>query len=105
MSELIGVEVVYALPDMQRIESLEVPVGTSAFEAVNLSGIDQYFEDLELSDAIKLGVFGKPVALDYVLRAGERVEIYRPLVIDPKEVRKQRAAKAKSERSNPQPKG
>ncbi len=99
MSEKISVEVAYALPDAQRIERLDVEAGTTAMEAVQLSGIDQHFEDLVLGDALTLGVFGKAVQASHVLSSGERVEIYRPLLIDPKEVRKQRAAKAKAERA------
>jgi len=99
MTETLAVEVAYALPDAQRIVALDVPVGTTALDAVKQSGIDQYFDDLQISDDLTLGIFGKAIAVSHVLSAGERVEIYRPLKIDPKEVRKQRAAKAKAEKS------
>ena len=98
MSEQIAVEVAYALPESQRIVSLTVSAGTTALEAVQLSGIGEHFEELDTTAPLKLGVFGKAVASSYALSAGERVEIYRPLKIDPKEVRKQRAAKAKAAR-------
>jgi putative ubiquitin-RnfH superfamily antitoxin RatB of RatAB toxin-antitoxin module len=98
MSSSIPVEVVFALPDKQRIVKLQVPVGTTAFDAVTLSEIDQFFDELTISPDLKLGVWGKAVTADRALEAGERVEIYRPLLADPKEVRKARAARAKAAR-------
>ena len=98
MSETIDVEVAYALPDKQSIVPLTVPEGTTALAAAQQSGLDQQYEGLSLEDA-KLGIFGKAVAPTQVLRAGDRVEIYRPLIADPKEVRKARAAKAKERRA------
>ena len=93
--DLIRVEVAYALPDEQKIISLEVAPGTTAFDAAGKSGIDRQFGGLSL-DECDMGVFGKVVKpRDYCLKAGDRVEIYRPLKADPKEVRKKRAAKAK----------
>ena len=91
------VEVAYALPHKQKIVTLNVPEGTSMLEAVRLSGMDQHFPELDLESA-PLGIFGKavPKPAERVLQSGERVEIYRPLIADPKEVRKQRAAKAKA---------
>lgn len=99
MKDTVAVEVAYALPEAQRIVTLDVPAGTTAIEAVKQSGIEQYFDELQLSDDLKLGIFGKAVSASHVLQAGERVEIYRPLKIDPKEVRKQRAAKTKTEKT------
>ena len=99
MSELISVEVAYALPNKQLIKALEVPRGTSAIEAVRLSGIDADFEELSLDQSLQLGIFGKVVEGEQALQAGERVEIYRPLQVDPKEVRKRRAAEAKERRA------
>ena len=99
MSELISVEVAYALPYKQLIKALEVPRGTSAIEAVRLSGIDADFEELSLDQSLQLGIFGKVVKGEQALQAGERVEIYRPLQVDPQEVRKRRAAEAKERRS------
>lgn len=92
----ITVEVAYALPDQQRIIRLAVPAGTTVLEAARLSGIAEHFPGLDL-EACDMGVFGKLVAkpAERVLRADERVELYRPLIADPKEVRKQRAARAK----------
>ena len=91
------VEVAYALPHKQKIVTLNVPEGTSMLDAVRLSGMDQHFPELDLESA-PLGIFGKavPKPAERVLQSGERVEIYRPLIADPKEVRKQRAAKTKA---------
>ncbi|MFA5678788.1 MAG: RnfH family protein [Pseudomonas sp.] len=92
----ITVEVAYALPDKQRIVRIAVPAGTTMLEAVQLSRIAEYFPGLDVDNS-PMGIFGKAVAApaQRVLAEGERVEIYRPLIADPKEVRKQRAAKAK----------
>lgn len=92
---MIAVEVVYALADKQKLLSLTVPAGTTVREAAERSAMDSFFVGLDLASA-PLGIFGKAVARpdERVLKEGERVEIYRPLIADPKEVRKQRAAKA-----------
>ncbi|MDG9922084.1 MULTISPECIES: RnfH family protein [unclassified Pseudomonas] len=93
----IDIEVVYALEGQQRLLRLSVPVGTTVREAALRSGMQAYFPGLELAQ-VPLGIFGKLVAKPEgrVLEAGERVEIYRPLLADPKEVRKARAARAKA---------
>lgn len=98
-SASIAIEVVYALPDKQALLRLSVPRGTRMREAVALSGIASRFPGLDISNC-PLGIFGKAVARpeERVLQEGERVEIYRPLIADPKEVRKQRAARAKAAR-------
>ena len=93
----IAVEVAYALPDKQEIVMLEVSPGTTAREAVRRSGIDRHFPGLDLEGS-KLGIFGKAIKDDQPLRSGDRVEIYRELIADPKEVRKRRAAEAKARR-------
>ncbi len=91
----IVVEVVYALAHKQKLLRLSVPHGTTVRQAALLSGMDAHFPGLDLA-ACPLGIFGKAVSKpdERVLEEGERVEIYRPLIADPKEVRKQRAAKA-----------
>ena len=99
MTDTIDVEVVYALPDKQQIVRLNVPEGTTALQAVKQSQLDKVFDDLEFSDDLKLGVWGKSVSCDRVLVSGERVEIYRPLLADPKEARKARAARARAART------
>jgi putative ubiquitin-RnfH superfamily antitoxin RatB of RatAB toxin-antitoxin module len=99
MADNLHIEVAYALPDKQRILSAQVPKGTSIRTAVELSGIAKEFPDLDLA-AAPLGIFGKAVRnTDELVKDGDRIEIYRPLLIDPKQARANRAAKA-AEKSN-----
>jgi putative ubiquitin-RnfH superfamily antitoxin RatB of RatAB toxin-antitoxin module len=98
VQDTIRVEVAYALPHKQAILSLDVPPGTTVLAAARQSGITDKFEGLDLDNA-KFGIFGAVVAPTQVLAEGDRVEIYRPLVADPKEVRKARAARVKERRS------
>lgn len=100
---MIAVEIVYALPQHQKLLKLSVPCGTTARELAMLSGLAQEFADLNPATA-PLGIFGKAVAKPetQVLEEGDRVEMYRPLLADPKEVRKQRAARAKAKVSGEQ---
>lgn len=96
----ICVEVAYALPHKQKLLTVEVPRGTTMFEAAEQSGITQHFPDLELSRSA-MGIFGKLEAnpKTRVMQPGERVEIYRPLTADPKENRKARAQQAKAKKA------
>lgn len=91
---MIQIEVAYALPEEQLVLQLELPAGSTALQAVELSGVCQRFPEIKLDD-LKLGVFGKLKKPDQALVTGDRVEIYRKLIADPKEVRKQRAAQGK----------
>jgi putative ubiquitin-RnfH superfamily antitoxin RatB of RatAB toxin-antitoxin module len=93
------VEVAYALPDNQSLVSLEVEKGTTLKEAIEASGILDSFEQIDLTKD-RVGIFSKFATLDTVLREKDRVEIYRPLIADPKQVRKERAAEGKAMRSN-----
>ena len=93
----ITVEVGYALPHKQALLEIQVPVGTTVLEAAQRSGMSEKFDGVDLDNA-KFGIYAKVVAPTQVLREGDRVEIYRPLVADPKEVRKARAARAKERR-------
>ena len=93
-AEQIAVEVAYAKPDEQLILKLEVVAGTTLQQAIEQSGILDRFAEIDPT-RLKAGVFGKLTKLDQTLRAGDRVEIYRPLIADPKQVRKQRAALGK----------
>lgn len=95
---LIRVEVVYALPGRQCLVPLAVPRGTSMLEAARLSGIDTAFDGLDLASA-PMGVFGRVEAepATRVLRDGERVEIYRPLEVDPKAARRARARRPREQ--------
>ena len=86
------IEIAYATPELQKIIDCEVDSGVSPREAVRQSGIVQYFAEID-PDTCDLGVFGKSIAEDYKLVDGDRIEIYRPLIADPKEIRRQRAAK------------
>lgn len=99
MSDMISVEVAYALPEQQRIERLSVSRGTSALQAVEQANLGRFFDELPETSAMKLGIFGKAVPATHELADGERVEIYRDLLIDPKAVRRARAEKAKAERA------
>lgn len=91
----ITVEVAYAKPEQQLIIPVKVQNNCTAIEAVKLSGILDKFPEIDTTQ-MEVGVFGKVVKADTVLRAMDRVEIYRPLIADPKEVRKQRAADGKA---------
>ena len=92
------VEVAYALSDKQSLISLEVEEGTTIKEAINASGVLDTYDQIDLTRD-KVGIFSKFATLDTVLREKDRVEIYRPLIADPKKVRKERAAKGKPMRS------
>jgi len=94
---LIEVEVVYAAPDRQVLLKAEVPLGSTVRSALLISGIGEHFPELDLTTC-PVGIFGKVLsdAETRVLVAGDRIEIYRPLLADPKEVRRLRAAAAKA---------
>jgi putative ubiquitin-RnfH superfamily antitoxin RatB of RatAB toxin-antitoxin module len=93
-SETIKIEVAYAKPDRQVILEVEAEQGITAKEAVLRSGILDEFPEIDIETA-KLGIFGKAAAATAVLKPFDRVEIYRPLIADPKEARKKRAAQGK----------
>ena len=95
MAESIDIVIVYALLDRQELVALRMPTGSTAGQAVRASGLLQKYPDIDLEHN-KLGVFGKLVGIDAPLRAGDRVAIYRPLIADPKEIRRQRAAAGKA---------
>jgi uncharacterized protein len=94
MEKEILVEVAYALPKQQVILPITVAPGTTAQAAVEASGILAKFPEIDLNTN-KIGIFGKLCKPDTPLRHLDRVEIYRPLIADPKEVRRQRAAEGK----------
>jgi len=91
------VEVAYATPAKQVILPLELPLGTTIEEAISLSGIKDLFPEIDLHRQ-GVGVFSIPQNLNYPLKEGERVEIYRELLIDPKEARRRKAKALKSRR-------
>ena len=90
--QTIHVEVVLAMPERQELIALEVISGSTLADAIAQSGVIEMFEGFEL-DTTKVGIFGIKASQDQVLREGDRVEIYRPLIADPKESRRQRAVK------------
>ena len=94
MPETVTVDIVYALRDAQALVTLKLPAGATVRDAVEASGLLGKFPEIDLAKN-KLGVFAKLVKPDTALRDRDRVEIYRPLIADPKEVRKQRAAEGK----------
>jgi putative ubiquitin-RnfH superfamily antitoxin RatB of RatAB toxin-antitoxin module len=103
-SSMIRVEVAFALPEKQTLLSLSVPAGTTALEAVEQSGILAIFPQIDVNTD-KMGIFSQVLGtkgLDepasYKLRERDRVEIYRPLIADPKEVRRRRAEEAKAKK-------
>jgi len=93
-SEEILVEVAYALPNEQVILPVKLAAGANAENAIQQSGILAKFPEINLAEN-KIGIFGKLTQLDTPLRDKDRVEIYRPLIADPKEVRRQRAEAGK----------
>lgn len=90
---LIQVEVVYALPDIQIVVPMTVYEGTTAGDAVTRAGLLERFPEIGSSKASsQLGIFGTRVEWETLLMAGSRVEVYRPLLADPKEARRSRDA-------------
>ena len=94
MTEMLNIEVCYALAEKQLLIKVKLPAGSSLQQALEASGILLKHPGIDLKKN-KFGVFAKLSKLDSVLRDKDRVEIYRPLIADPKEVRKQRAAEGK----------
>jgi putative ubiquitin-RnfH superfamily antitoxin RatB of RatAB toxin-antitoxin module len=90
MAECITVEVVCAMPERQLLRRVKVPTGSSVIQAVQESGILQEIPE-GTCDPSRLGIFARRVAADDVLRDGDRIEIYRPLTLDPKDARRRRA--------------
>ncbi|WP_116812799.1 RnfH family protein [Steroidobacter cummioxidans] len=95
-SELLQIRVVYALPDRQPSVDLQVPPGTSLTEAVNRSGLLQKFPEVA-ARPLACAIFGRAVPLTYELRDGDRIEILRPLLIDPKQSRREAAERSRAE--------
>ena len=96
-TEKVFIEVAYALPSEQVLISLDVEQGTTVEQAINLSGVLEKFPEIDLTKN-KFGIFGKATKGDEVLRDKDRVEIYRPLIADPKESRRKRAEKKESKK-------
>jgi len=96
MADMIGVEVVYALKDRQEVASIKVPVGATIKDAIEASGLMAKFPEISLEKTgNKVGIFAKLTPLTTEVRDRDRIEIYRPLIADPKEVRRKRAKEGK----------
>jgi putative ubiquitin-RnfH superfamily antitoxin RatB of RatAB toxin-antitoxin module len=98
MSAMLSIEVCYALPNEQVLIPLEVPEGATLQQAIEASGILQRYPQIDLARH-KTGVFGKLKPLDTVLADHDRVEVYRPLIVDPKAARQRRVEKTRKEGS------
>ncbi len=94
-TDTINVEVVYALPGQQTLLQVQLAEGATVGDAIRRSGVLEAFPDIDLARN-KVGIFSKLVKLDESLRDKDRVEIYRPLIADPKEVRRKRAEEGKA---------
>jgi putative ubiquitin-RnfH superfamily antitoxin RatB of RatAB toxin-antitoxin module len=94
MADTIHVEVVYARPERQEVASISMPAGSTVGQAIEASGLRAKYPEIDPAKN-KLGIYAKLAKVDTALRDRDRVEIYRPLIADPKEVRKQRAAEGK----------
>ena len=100
--DVIAVEVVYALPTEQQIYALKLPLASTVRMAIEHCGVLAQYPKIHLA-TVKVGVFGRIVALDSALRAGDRVEIYRELSADPKVVRRERVEKKRKLARNKTP--
>ncbi|WAH51808.1 RnfH family protein [Pseudescherichia vulneris] len=92
----IRVEVAYALPEKQYLQRVTLSEGATVEEAINASGLLELRSDIDLAKN-KVGIFSRPAKLADAVQDGDRVEIYRPLIADPKELRRKRAEKAGDE--------
>ncbi|MCQ8228688.1 MULTISPECIES: RnfH family protein [Pantoea] len=89
----ISVEVVYALPDKQYLRAVTLEEGATVEQAIKASGLLSLRKDIDLNSN-KVGIYSRPVKLADVVQDGDRIEIYRPLIADPKELRRQRAERS-----------
>jgi putative ubiquitin-RnfH superfamily antitoxin RatB of RatAB toxin-antitoxin module len=95
MAEQMNIEVLYALPYEQVLFKVQAAHGVTVGDAIKLSGVLEKHPEIDLSHN-KLGIYGKLSKADAILRDKDRVEIYRPLIADPKEIRRQRAQEGKA---------
>lgn len=93
MSGKIAVEVAYALPERQYLQRVKLQEGATVEEAIRASGLLEVRTDIDLAKN-KVGIYSRPAKLSDIVHDGDRVEIYRPLIADPKELRRQRAEKS-----------
>jgi putative ubiquitin-RnfH superfamily antitoxin RatB of RatAB toxin-antitoxin module len=99
-AECISVEVVYALPERQEVINVRVGSGATVAKAVHESGVLVRFPELAL-ERVKVGVFGRRVSLDRMVRPGDRIEIYRELIADPKAARRLHAERLRARHEQP----
>lgn len=92
MAEQIHIQVCYATPEQQFLRALDMDAGSTVQQAIALSGLQQAMPGIDLA-AMTVGIYGKKKTLDTVLREHDRVEVYRPLIADPKHARRRRKAK------------
>lgn len=92
MPELLSIEVAYAKPGQQALIALELPAPASIATAIDASGIRSHFPELNEAH-LTVGIFGRVCPMGQLLKSGDRIEIYRPLIHNPKEARRIRAAK------------
>jgi len=95
MVDKIAVEIIYATEGQQDLLAVDVEPGTTVEQLIEFSGITEKYPEIDIAKNNKVGIFGKLTKLNTVLREKDRVEIYRPLIADPKEVRRKRAAEGK----------
>lgn len=95
-TKTINVEVVYGTPEKQLILDVVVPLDTTVEQAIAESCMSQHFPEIDLQEN-KVGIWNRTCKLSDMLKDGDRIEIYRPLIADPKEIRRLRAEKAKDE--------
>lgn len=93
MNELITVEVAYATPERQAIVSVDIPHGTTLIEAIQQSNIMELFPELDI-ETMDTGIWSKPKPKETIMENEQRIEIYRPLIADPKQARRNRAEKS-----------
>ncbi|SJM93914.1 RnfH family protein [Crenothrix polyspora] len=91
-SQMLLIEIAYATSHKQRLVAVQIPAGSTVEQAIWVSGLLNEFPEIDLKQT-KVGIFGSVCDLDQLLKQGDRVEIYRPLVLEPKAARLQRAAK------------
>lgn len=91
----ITIQIAYALPEKHFLQSYQVEQGTTLKEAIDSSELLTLFPDLDLNKS-KFGIYSRPAKSDQILEAGDRIEIYRSLVADPKEIRRKRAEQQKN---------
>ena len=96
------VEVAYAERHQQWLLMVDLPEGSTVADAVQRSGMLDKAPHLDF-ETLKVGIFGKATKMDRVLRDGDRVEIYRPLIADPKQVRAERAKAGKTRKTDSEP--